>query len=255
MQLAKQHFTLIFHKRWAPISLCCTAGIFSWVRLKSQGSTSQQRHPSSAYHYRRTESKIALMVTIQSTNQRSKWGKDHSVNFGTWDVLALRPVFFKQPNPVLFFRSGYWTQLTKTLFQLILSLDSNQDLPLRCLYSQRFTWPLHESKAHLPEVQSFSRQMGRKSFTRVNTKPQQKICWLTVFRNSAYFISILRQCYQCLHVWKRGERKTERERAIHSKTLRYCHIHVETVTSAHSHWVESTGGLPCCAPGYSRGFI
>lgn len=79
------------------------------------------------------------MVTIQSTNQRSKWGKEHSVKFRTWDVLALRLVFFKQPNPVLFFRSGYWTQLTKTTFQLILSLDSNQKLPLRVLYSQRFT--------------------------------------------------------------------------------------------------------------------
>lgn len=49
------------------------------------------------------------MVTIQSTNQRSEWGKDHNVNFGSGDVLAFRPLPFQQPNPVLFFSSGYWT--------------------------------------------------------------------------------------------------------------------------------------------------
>lgn len=130
--------------------------------------------PSPAYHYRRAASEIALMVTIQSTNQRSEWGKDHNVNFGSGDVLGLRPLSFQQPNPVLFFSSGYWTPLTKTAFQLVLSLDGDQELPLSCLDSHDLCVRERSTSARGVTLQ---RADGRRRFTPVNPKTlkQQRI--------------------------------------------------------------------------------
>lgn len=74
------------------------------VHFKGQGSTLQQSHPSSAYHYRSTESEIAFRVTIQSTNQWTQWGKDHNVNFGTRGCVRLMASFLQTAKPCVIFQ-------------------------------------------------------------------------------------------------------------------------------------------------------
>lgn len=44
------------------------------------------------------------MVTIQSTNQRTKWGKDHNVNFGTRGCARLQASFLQTAEPCVIFQ-------------------------------------------------------------------------------------------------------------------------------------------------------
>lgn len=44
------------------------------------------------------------MVTIQSTNQRTKWGKDHNVSFGTRGRARLRANFLQTAEACVIFQ-------------------------------------------------------------------------------------------------------------------------------------------------------